>query len=265
MKNLLKAFFCIIIMLLFCSIPVAAYDLTADISESFIVDTVLYLTEETKAGDIKYFGERITFRDADGNYLSADDYLKTGDTLIYFDLIDLYTVVLIGDCDCDGRVTPADARIALRISVNLCEYTEAEKTYGAWDADFSQSIEPSDARLILRVSVGLDTFDEFKTEYDRTMEKYSNKNADYDDKLIIICLNPEFIENEAVYTPEFYGDLVGSVEVFAEYSEKDIWLELHLAEPSKENVDMLINECFKNDAVIIAERNYISYLDFVAE
>lgn len=263
MKKLFSIILCTGFLLL-SILPAGAYNIEADIQESFspYADT-LFITEETKAGDIKYFGERITFYDSQGNELSADDYLKTGDSLVYFDILALYTVVLVGDCNCDGKITASDARIALRMSANLYKYSELPETHGAWDADFSQTIEAADARSILRVSAGLDTFDDFKNAYNEAVEKHSDKTAEFDDKLIMICLNPDYVKNEDVYTPEFYGSLVGSVEVFAEYSENDVWIKLYLAEPSKENVDMLINECFENEAIIVAEKNYIWYLDFV--
>lgn len=66
-----------------------------------------------------------------------------------------------GDIDEDGTVTPADARIALRISVGLMktadpktDYTTREKDIA--DMDMDLSVTPADARSILRTAVQLD-------------------------------------------------------------------------------------------------------------
>ena len=58
-----------------------------------------------------------------------------------------------GDLDGDGRVLPADARIALRCSVRLETATPLQKSEG--DLDRDGELTPADARLILRLSVGL--------------------------------------------------------------------------------------------------------------
>ena len=60
-----------------------------------------------------------------------------------------------GDVDGDGEVSSADARLALRASVNL--ETLSETAALAADADNDNAITPADARLILRASVGLET------------------------------------------------------------------------------------------------------------
>ena len=62
--------------------------------------------------------------------------------------------LIAGDVDLDGKVTSADARLALRTSVRL-EHLSAEQSLRA-DADHNGSITPSDARLILRCSVKLE-------------------------------------------------------------------------------------------------------------
>ena len=64
----------------------------------------------------------------------------------------------LGDVDADGKITSADARLALRASVKLEQYEENSAPFLAADVDRSGMIEASDARLILRVSVKLDTF-----------------------------------------------------------------------------------------------------------
>ena len=56
----------------------------------------------------------------------------------------------------DGRITSADARLALRAAVGL-ETLDARQTLAA-DADGDGRVRSSDARLILRVAVGLAEF-----------------------------------------------------------------------------------------------------------
>lgn len=63
------------------------------------------------------------------------------------------SVPLSGDCDNDGEITAADARMALRIAVNL--FTAGGRTLAAADFDKSGEVTAADARLILRKAVGL--------------------------------------------------------------------------------------------------------------
>lgn len=63
-----------------------------------------------------------------------------------------------GDTDNDFIVTAADARFALRLSVELEKCDKGSDQYKASDADNDGTITASDARKILRVSVGLESF-----------------------------------------------------------------------------------------------------------
>ena len=64
---------------------------------------------------------------------------------------------LAGDVDGDGAVTSADARLALRIAVQLEECAAGSAAFTAADVNGNGAIGPDDARLILRASVGLET------------------------------------------------------------------------------------------------------------
>ncbi len=74
----------------------------------------------------------------------------------------------IGDVDANGEINAADARLALRVSVNLDKLTAEEFT--AADIDCSGDIKAADARSILRAAVGLEEltrnhkFSEWKIE-----------------------------------------------------------------------------------------------------
>ena len=60
------------------------------------------------------------------------------------------------DADGDGKVTSADARLALRASVLLEKIQPGTPAFKAADADHDNALTPADARLILRASVGLE-------------------------------------------------------------------------------------------------------------
>ena len=65
-----------------------------------------------------------------------------------------FAAALYGDADGDGKITPADARIVLRVSVDLDDpglYADN------MDVDGDGKIAAADARLVLRRSVGLET------------------------------------------------------------------------------------------------------------
>ena len=72
-----------------------------------------------------------------------------------------YTVVLYGDGDGDGEISPADARIALRRSVKLDETLAWRDKACHVINDGSAQVSSEDARLILRASVGLEKAETF--------------------------------------------------------------------------------------------------------
>ena len=60
-----------------------------------------------------------------------------------------------GDVNGDGRITSADARLALRAAVNLEALTEIQRL--AADVDKDNNVRSADARMILRAAVGLES------------------------------------------------------------------------------------------------------------
>lgn len=62
----------------------------------------------------------------------------------------------IGDVDGNGKVTPADARLALRAAANLEKL--GDKALKAADLDGNGKVTPAEARKILRVSANLEKF-----------------------------------------------------------------------------------------------------------
>ena len=80
-----------------------------------------------------------------------------------------------GDLDGDGEITPADARIALRVSVKLDELDETLTDFA--DTDRDGAVTSADARTILRVSVKLETL--------------PGQPGGYDCKVGLICVHDE--------------------------------------------------------------------------
>lgn len=65
-----------------------------------------------------------------------------------------YTIAVLGDVLGNGKITPADARAALRAAARL-EGLDKAALFAA-DMDFSGNVTPADARAILRQSARLD-------------------------------------------------------------------------------------------------------------
>ena len=64
-------------------------------------------------------------------------------------------IVINGDADGDGLVTPADARITLRVAVHLEPCEKGSGTFAACDWNCDGNVTADDARMILRRSVCL--------------------------------------------------------------------------------------------------------------
>lgn len=127
---------------------------------------------DIRHGNVIYFNGEITNGEAlkyvDGNNVCiaefsgitnfyADDMLVTNGgkfyTMFNSYVIDSMSVCVMGDTTCDGRITAADARLALRIAAKL-ESAEWIVTEAA-DMDDSGKVTAADARKILRTSAGL--------------------------------------------------------------------------------------------------------------
>ncbi len=64
-----------------------------------------------------------------------------------------YTIIVKGDTNGDGKVTPADSTIALRTYVGLNSISDVEKLAGDLNGD--GKITPADSTIVLRAYVGL--------------------------------------------------------------------------------------------------------------
>ena len=89
--------------------------------------------------------------------LNDDDIVPNGAVIeiLYKGLLAYSTKICIAyDVDCDGEVTAADARLALRHSAQL--ELLSSLSIDAAEVDGADGISASDARLILRKSAKLD-------------------------------------------------------------------------------------------------------------
>jgi hypothetical protein len=94
--------------------------------------------------------------DANGNKLADDKDLTTGCLIKSADSTQVYAYAMLGDVNMDGKVTAADARVALRISAKLDTGTSVMLL--AADCDGKERVTAADARIILRVSAKLQSF-----------------------------------------------------------------------------------------------------------
>ena len=83
-----------------------------------------------------------------------------------------FAVSVCGDADGDGSVTPADARLVLRIAVGLDTVTPITKA--AADMDGDVYVSSADARLVLRTSVRLEDEPRQVRIFLYDMAKYQN-------------------------------------------------------------------------------------------
>lgn len=243
----LSIIFLVCILLASATVTSFAYNVFDDVAKSFInTEVELYLTEETKAGEIEYFGERITLQDKDGNWLSADDYIPSGTKLFYFNKELWYTVVLVGDADCNGKITAADARAALRISAGLSTAYYSD-IYGSTDANFDGILRAADAREVLRKAAGLSNFEIFIENSKKYILSFEISNPSDDEYYVGFMAHPDYVNNPQWLDVSLYGDLVKDVEAYSGVTYK-----LILKEPTYENACKLYKTMAEMDSVIMA-------------
>lgn len=90
-------------------------------------------------------------------FMYYNRYLEPG--VLVDDSINNDDRYLLGDVNLDGKVTPADARLALRIAARLETMPEKDSVqFKNADVNKDGEITPSDARIILRVAARLQNF-----------------------------------------------------------------------------------------------------------
>lgn len=263
MKKLATVFISVF-MFACMTLSVDAYNFSEDLDDKFIsYDSVLYLTQETKANNIRYYGDRMTITDKDSNEVDADSYLKTGDRVNYLGVLSSSNIVLVGDVDCNGKISASDARKTLRFSAGLDgvavgiidlsatsfsgKYVDAVKL--AADADFSGKITAKDARSVLRVAANLDEFTEFAENVNRQKEA-SSKEVDY--STVVAILLPEYEKDFAEYAKQFESlEIVKSVGEGALLEYSDFCVVFEVSAPCEENYKKLVDIISESEAFVV--------------
>ena len=130
-------------------------------STKYIVDDVNKLVTIRKTANCAELTANIAsgawvVTDEAGNAVAEDKAIVTGSVIKSENGAVVYTVVILGDINKDGKVTSADARVALRVASRIDEISGA--AVFAADCDGRENITASDARLILRVGAKLQEF-----------------------------------------------------------------------------------------------------------
>ena len=118
-------------------------------------DYVIIAPDAAMADVLKGCPEGTLVLNAAGERL-ADDVAPGSGMRLLFPSARSYTVILFGDADGDGKISPSDARIALRRSVNLEEKLDWRDKACHVICDGKTAVTPEDARMILRASVRLE-------------------------------------------------------------------------------------------------------------
>ena len=138
----------------------------SDRLELYLDGDTLYLpftvTEQFFDGQISStagrYGADLTYRFASAGY--TDRPVVNGETitaLVGGTASDTINICVIGDINCNGDVTAADARLALRCSAKMEAFDGMKKC--AADTDRNGVVNAADARKILRVAAKVDEFD----------------------------------------------------------------------------------------------------------
>lgn len=187
-----------------------------------------------------------------------------------------------GDADGDGKVTPGDARLVLRHSVQLEELAPDRLPF--CDMDDSGDITPGDARLVLRHSIGL--FDdnpapvtEPETEPEPTTEEPPTEpvyvkptRAEYARQLIGMVSDWELLDNMKIFTEQIGSrwytfdnftiakDRVKRILHYNGFAEKDIWQDgFYCNGVQAYNVYTKITTAVPNPDIILFVAHYDSY------
>jgi len=180
---------------------------------------------------------------AEGEPLDDSSWIPTGALLsfefMHIDHIEKWerTYILMGDVNCDGRITAVDAQHALRISSRL-ENADSFIVRMACDVDADYKITAADARLILRASAQLEDPGQFIVSRGKVIDKIARV---VDGKLTIL-LKPGYTSPQNEYPPEmFSAELVSHTELRPwPGSSGEIVVYLFMAKPGVDNIDRLL-------------------------
>ena len=127
----------------------ASEDVSEEATTDVVVDetTTEAVVDETTTADVVV--DETTTADV------VVDETTTADVVVDETTTDVVIKIRLGDVNLNGKITAADARLALRISAKLEPTATAEMLYAA-EVTGDGKIEAKDARRILRVSAKLD-------------------------------------------------------------------------------------------------------------
>lgn len=125
-------------------------------TESNSMDFLVYLITCDKTVDV--FSANGLY----SQFMRYNRYIKPG-YLTFPDIDKKPGNYMLGDVNLDGKISAADARLALRIAARLDDYPEVtDVVFMNADVNGDGKINTADARIILRVAAGLSSFDDFK-------------------------------------------------------------------------------------------------------
>ena len=142
-------------------------DAVEDVSLKFNDEKIYVVNEETKVVYIKKSvnSEEVlasivsgnwVINKADGSAVEEGKLVVTGNVIKAANSELTYTVAILGDVNCDGKVNALDARAVLRVGAQLDPKTDVVLLAG--DCDGKAGVTAMDARLILRVGAQIQTF-----------------------------------------------------------------------------------------------------------
>ena len=140
----------------------------------------------TENDDAYYFVNTLVFMDSDFSvwenpyYPQYMYYNRFSDKLYVYDKHDVDYLYMAGDTDLDGKVTAADARLALRHAAEIDTLTRARLVNADVDGrddNGVNGVSAADARLILRYAAGLLDELELTTDQNQTSTNGTNEGT----------------------------------------------------------------------------------------
>jgi len=122
-------------------------------------DKIVEISPESTCEDVlnELENNNVVILDKDGNELADDAFVGTGCKVQLIDedgnVVSEYEVVALNDVDGNGKITAADARLALRAAAKI-DIIDGVYVIAA-DANSDNKVTAADARIILRKAAGL--------------------------------------------------------------------------------------------------------------
>ncbi|MBR1810595.1 MAG: dockerin type I repeat-containing protein [Clostridia bacterium] len=227
----------------------------------------------------------VTYRDQNGAVIQTGDRLATGMTVNYEEngeITDTLHIVVMMDADGNGRITSADARIALRMAAGLEDYDRYQRM--AADVNGDGKVHADDARTLLRISARLEspqqtaraTNDRWLSSRSILAEVLTETKMPIDDFDTLYDLlgqaleNPLTPEQRAICEKSFRA--INSLMVLdpetmlqngasQEEAQNGTIIKLELTDDAVQNADALIAMLAENGNIAYAERDTVQYIN----